>query len=433
MMKYCKDIPELGEYDVVVCGAGVAGFSAAVQAARDGARTALIEQYGMPGGVLTVGGNNEIGLFYRGSRQIISGIGWELVKRLEKKGWAHIPEFDEKYNHSQQNVIVNGPMAAAEMDTMCLEARVSLLYHHYLCDAVTEDGRIIGAVVAAKGGLGLIRGKCFVDTTGDADLTYFAGGKTSLSDQEPLTLQPGTLRFYWSDFQLEHLDKKQVEESFLEGLDRKEICRSDYWSLGGSPYTIFAANGNNINHITVNGADSLSRSRAEIEGRQSVGRLANWARKRVKGAEQIQPVAAAPEVAVRESRRVIGEHVITAEEYTQAVAYPDGVCYSYYPIDLHTEGTQTLYNLAVKDAAIPQIPYHAFIVKGTDNLLAAGKCGSGDRLAQSAFRVKASCMAMGQAAGCAAALSVQQGKSIRDLSVSDIRSRLRAQNAIVPD
>lgn len=111
-MRYEKDVPVLGDFDVVVCGAGVAGFCAAVQAARAGAKTALVERYGMPGGVLTVGGNNEIGLFYRGSRPIIAGIGWELVKRLEADGWAAIPPFSEEYDHSQQNVVVNGPMAA---------------------------------------------------------------------------------------------------------------------------------------------------------------------------------------------------------------------------------------------------------------------------------------------------------------------------------
>ena len=92
-MFYSRELPVSGGYDVVVCGAGVAGFTAAVQAARLGAKTALVEKYGMPGGVMTVGGNNEIGLFYRGSRQIISGIGWELVTRLAEKGWAKIPEF----------------------------------------------------------------------------------------------------------------------------------------------------------------------------------------------------------------------------------------------------------------------------------------------------------------------------------------------------
>ncbi len=430
-MRYEKDVPVLGDFDVVVCGAGVAGFCAAVQAARAGAKTALVERYGMPGGVLTVGGNNEIGLFYRGSRPIIAGIGWELVKRLEADGWAAIPPFSEEYDHSQQNVVVNGPMAAAAMDAMCQEAGVTLLYHHTLCDALTRDARVTEILVAAKGGLQAIRGGRFIDATGDGDLAALAGAAFQLGEGEPPVLQPGTLRFYWKDFHLEDIDRRQVEESFRQGLESGEIRRADYWSLEGSPYTIFHADGNNINHISLNGADSLSRSQAEVEGRRSVARLAAWARKRVKGAQRIQPVACGGEVAVRESRRIMGDHVITAAEYVGAAAYPDGVCYSYYPVDLHADGEQTLHNIAVTKDRVPQIPLSAMLVKGMDNLLAAGRCASGDRLAQSAFRVKASCMAMGQAAGAAAALAA--GRELREVPVEEIRSLLRAQGAIVPE
>ena len=244
-MRYEKDVPVLGDFDVVVCGAGVAGFCAAVQAARAGAKTALVERYGMPGGVLTVGGNNEIGLFYRGSRPIIAGIGWELVKRLEADGWAAIPPFSEEYDHSQQNVVVNGPMAAAAMDAMCQEAGVTLLYHHTLCDALTRDARVTEILVAAKGGLQAIRGGRFIDATGDGDLAALAGAAFQLGEGEPPVLQPGTLRFYWKDFHLEDIDRRQVEESFRQGLEAGEIRRADYWSLEGSPYTIFHADGNN--------------------------------------------------------------------------------------------------------------------------------------------------------------------------------------------
>ena len=431
-MFYSRELPVSGGYDVVVCGAGVAGFTAAVQAARLGAKTALVEKYGMPGGVMTVGGNNEIGLFYRGSRQIISGIGWKLVTRLAEKGWAKIPEFDEKYDHSQQNVIVNAPMAAAEMDEMCLEAGVELLYHHTLCDVMTENGRITAAVTAAKEGMKAITGRYFIDATGDADLTFFAGFGTMLGDDGGKTLQPGTLRFYWSGCDMGKISREQVEKSFAKGLESGEIVRSDYWSLGGSPYTVFAANGNNINHLDINGADSVSRSGAETEGRRSVARLAQWARKRVIGAENASPEICAPEVAVRESRRAVGEHIITAEEYVSGKEYDDGLCFSYYPVDLHTSGDSTLYNIAVKKDTVPQIPYSALIVKDAENLLAVGKCASGDRLAHSAFRVKASCMAMGQAAGCAAALASLKNTGLRGISADSIRSELKNQGAIVP-
>ena len=112
--------------------------------------------------------------------------------------------------------------------------------------------------------------------------------------------------------------------------------------------------------------------------------------------------------------------------------YDDGLCFSYYPVDLHTSGDSTLYNIAVKKDTVPQIPYSALLVKDAENLLAVGKCASGDRLAHSAFRVKASCMAMGQAAGCAAALASLKNTGLRGVSADSIRSELKNQGAIVP-
>lgn len=180
-------------------------------------------------------------------------------------------------------------MAAAAMDAMCQEAGVTLLYHHTLCDALTRDARVTEILVAAKGGLQAIRGGRFIDATGDGDLSALAGAAFQLGEGEPPVLQPGTLRFYWKDFHLEDIDRRQVEESFRQGLEAGEIRRADYWSLEGSPYTIFHADGNNINHISLNGADSLSRSQAEVEGRRSVARLACLGRKRVKGAQRFRP------------------------------------------------------------------------------------------------------------------------------------------------
>lgn len=432
-MMYTKNIPVSERFDVIVCGAGVAGYCAAVQAARAGAKTALVEKYGMPGGILTVGGNPEIGLFFRGDRQIISGIGWETVQRLAADGWAAIPEFSSRLEHSQQNVSVNAPMMAALMDAICEEAGVTLLYHHTLCDALTQDGKITGVVVSTKTGLQILEGSVFIDATGDGDLSAFAGAEFLLGETpENPVLQPGTLRFYWSDVDNSIIQQKQVEEAFAYGLETGEVERADYWSLGGSPYTIFSANGNNINHIAFNAADSRSRAQAEVKGRRSVARLADWARHRVKGAEKGQPVACGMEVAARESRRVVGDHCITVEEYVGAAAYDDGICYSYYPVDLHAMGDTTLFQIAVSENAVPQIPLGALLVKGLDNLMVAGRCASGDRLAHSAFRVKASCMAMGQAVGAVAALAVSKNCSLRAVPLDETKALLVKNGALVP-
>ena len=136
---------------------------------------------------------------------------------------------------------------------------------------------------------------------------------------------------------------------------------------------------------------------------------------------------------MRETRRILGDWYITAEEYERGISYPDGICYSFYPIDLHQDGMKEIHQIFLTDGQVPQIPLSALIVRDLDNVYVAGRCASGDRLANSAFRVKASCMAMGQAAGAAAAVAVREnGGQTRGCDLERIKAILRADGAIVP-
>jgi len=428
IMQYSKQLPDAKIYDVVVCGCGVAGFVAAVQAGRLGVSVCLIEDTGMPGGILTFGGNNEIALFNAGSNPVIRGIGWEFVQRLSKAGYAHIPQMDEGIHHSLQGVHVNIPMAAHLMDEMLLEAGVDILYNQRIVDSIVENDTVIGVVVSTKQGLTLIKGSQFIDCTGDGDVAYFCGAEYELSDE----LQPGTLRFYPTGYDIENIDKDAVIEDLRRQLQKGEAKREDFWSGLGAGYTAFSAQGNNINHVSINSADSDSRSRAEIEGRRSIARLYNWMKSQG-GAESLEILSCASNVAARESRRILCNTYITADDYISGRKYPDSICYSYYPIDLHTSGDKTLYNIFLEKGCLPTIPLSALQVKGLSNLMVAGRCVGGDRLAHSAFRVKASCMAMGQSTGATAALSCLQSVPYNKVDIADIKATLLKHNAIIPE
>lgn len=433
---YSRSLDIKSEYDVCVVGGGPAGFCAAVQSARMGAKTALIEKYSSLGGAITTGGNPQIALFYAHGKQIISGIGWETVKRLSDMGWAKIPDFEGTDDHSVLGVNVNGPMMAKLMDDLCIESNVDLYLLQPVCDVIKSEmnsGRLDGVVISSKTGLEVIKSKIFIDCSGDGDLSFLAGAKYEIGENNSTELQPGTLRFYLTGFNINDIDKNQVEEAFSKALMSGEVVRDDYWPKGGSAYYIFTNNGNNINHIAnLNSADSKSRMKAEIEGRNSVARIVSWARKHVKGAEKIEAVACAFEVCARESRRIVCDTKITAKDYVSAVAYEDSICYSFYPIDLHRAGHESLENIFLEEDKVPSIPYFAMTVKGFDNLLVAGRCIWGDRLANSAFRVKASCMAMGQAAGAAAAIAAKKEIGIRDVPIEELKTTLRKNGAIVP-
>lgn len=431
-----REVEIVENYDVVVSGGGPAGFCAAVQAARAGMKTALIEQYGALGGVITVGGNPEIALFYAGDRQVISGIGWETVKRLEKEGWAWIPEFKEGIEHSKLGVSVNAPMMARLMDEMCLEAGVKLFLHQNVADvAVTTTANsksIQGIIISTKSGLRMVQGNIYIDCTGDGDVAALAGADYELGEPGNGELQPGTLRFYLKNVDISKIDLDQCDRSFRNAMQEGQLQLEDHWSSPDCGYEIFEKNGNNINHIVFNSTDGDSRTLAEIEGRKSVGRIAEWIRHYVSGAEAVEPAACGVEVAARESRRILCDKYITVEDYISAVTYEDAVSYSYYPVDLHKSGKKPLHNIFLEKGRVPSIPLGAMIVKGFDNLLVAGRCISGDRLANSAFRVKASCMGMGQAAGAAAAVALRSAKSLRDIGIEELKSFLVSQGAIVP-
>lgn len=433
-INYKKKIKVKEEYDIIVCGGGSAGFTAAVQAGRLGLKVALIEKYGALGGVITTGGNNDIALFYAEGKQIISGIGWELVNRLAKENWANIPNFAPETNHSVLGVHVNIPMTAYMMDEMCKEANVTLYLSQQIIDVVvTEDNgkkSVDGIIVATKNGPECLLGKRIIDCTGDGDVCAMSGAEYELGDPITKELQPGTLRFYPTGFDISDIDEQQVREAYQKGIENKDIVREDFWA--GNPYVVFINNCNNLNHITVNSVDNDSVAYAEVEGRKSARRITSWARKYVKGAENFELIAYGNEVAIRESRRIIGEAYITVKDYLAAKLYEDAVSYTYYPIDLHTEGNQTLKNIYLESGKVPTIPLGALIPKGFSNLMVAGRCASGDRLANSAYRVKASCMGMGQAAAAASALSIRDNVLVTDLDINKVRKILEEQGAIVP-
>lgn len=141
-----------------------------------------------------------------------------------------------------------------------------------------------------------------------------------------------------------------------------------------------------------------------------------------------------PETAMRETRRIVCDMKITVDDYVSARKYPDGICNSFYPIDLHRDGMDGIYQIFLTDGQVPSIPLSAMTVRGLSNLFVAGRCAWGDRLANSAYRVKASCMAMGQACGAAAAQAVDENSGrTRGLDIRKLRDTLVKNGAIVPE
>ena len=421
------------EFDVIVAGAGPAGFCAAVQAGRGGLKVALFEHFAMPGGSLTVLGSNSIDQFNNphrpaGDRMVITGIGWEFVQELAKRGFAEIPDMDAPYRvHWQYGVKVN-PIAAAQcMDDFLLEANVSLYYRQGIVAVETtntpEGIRLDAVIVSTKAGLVRHRAKIFIDCTGDGDLCAWAGAEVLIGDN----LQPGSLRLYPDRNGASQGELQQMDEIWTDRV-KQQPGLSDM--LFGDMERLFSVGGDNVNHInSLNTADSAGRSEAEIQARRGVVSLLSALKE---SGIPARILGCAPESAPRESRRILGDRIMTGEDYLAKRVYEDAVCYTYWFIDMHREG-QSAEIVYLYDEKTPTISLGALRPRGLKNVFCAGRCISADRACSSAIRVKASCMAMGQAVGAAAVLTIHGGSSdVRSIDASLVRGFLSAHGALVP-
>lgn len=430
------------EYDVAVIGGGTAGFTAAIAAARNGAKTAVIERMGMLGGTMTVGGVCAPALFHAHGRQIIGGIGWELMTRLAEKGYASLPKAPFAEKHPLLAVEINPLQTGCEMDDMALEAGVHISYHQTLVHAEAENGTVSSIGVITASGLERIRAKMFIDASGDGALCHMAGAEYEIGPE----LQPATLNFRLAGYTLNLSEREEISKKYALALESGTLQAQDIWGGGFGAFVSGSGRkenhgkcyqqnpGSNTNHVyPFNGADALSRTEGEIEGRRSIRRLLSWLNENVPGLENAYADSVSPMVTARESRRIIGNAYITGDDYINGVVPKDSVCYSFYPIDVHRGNTkEALDNEFHKEGLVPGIPYGALTAKGFSNLFMAGRIASGDRRAQSAYRVQASCMAMGEAAGTAAALCVKENCSASELDASLLQNTLSRQGAIVP-
>ncbi len=416
------------QYDVIVIGGGTAGTVAAIQAGGAGARTLLIEKNGMLGGTMTVAGVNFPGLFFARGKQVLAGIGWELIcKTLNETGDCLPDMTDPTSPHWRQQIPINIAIFAALADHEIIDAGVDLLFHampariHRQSDTWHVDA-------CTKSGLQPVTGKVLVDCSGDANAVSLAGFRVERA--EPT--QPGTLALCCSGYDPDTLDIAAIDAALEQALKAGRIRHTDIgWQRTGTR-RFLERRGRQANHISTGPADlAEGKTRAEIAARQSMLRMFRFFRSQL-GLERFRIEQVASECGIRESVVIRGKGRITGQDYMSGRLYDDAVCYCYYPIDIHLDDGEGIDLRPLPDGAVPTIPRSAMLPADSEFLLVAGRCISGDREAQSAFRVQAACMAMGQAAGVMAALSARSGVDPEQLAMDEIRSLLREHGAIVP-
>ena len=414
------------DVDVLVVGGGSAGHVAAIQAGRLGAKTVLLERNYQLGGTTTTGGVCFPGLFHAWGKQVISGIGWELVAKSVEIDGRKLQDFTRNHrSHVPYHVDLNGQLYSLLAEEACLDAGVSLAYYQFP-EKVTQapDGWLVD--VRGQGVNYQLRCKQIIDCSGNATVVGMLGFERLRGDVR----QPGTQVVVYKGLNRDVIDKnaKLIQQMYNEAVKEGRLQKGDTWS-GKAMQPIRSKRGN-VNHIF--GADSTdagTQTQTNLAGRKSVLRMLKFL-KTIPGGENASIDRMMNETATRETFRIKGEITITVRDYQKGRKFEDALCYSFYPIDLHTKDGVVPKHL--KRGVVPTIPRGALIPKGSRNLMVAGRCLSSDRYANSAARVQASCMGMGQAAACTAVLAAKSSVTPQEVPLTKSHSLLRDHGAIVP-
>jgi len=420
-------------YDVVVIGGGTAGVVAAVQAAKENVKTLLIEKSEMLGGSIVNAGVVQPGLFHAWKRQIIGGIGWELVCKSMDEEALPYPDFSkqDRFKFYLDQLNINGSYYALICDEAVTNAGVEVLFSA-MCAAVKEEEDHKVITVCTKTGLKDIFAKVLIDCTGDANAVSLAGYEVETAED----CQPATYSCKLEGYDYNALDLDKIGKEFDKEVAAGNLAYTDIgWASDRFDPRWLMVYGTNANHTYVSGISgktSEERSAMSLQARLAILKLLRFCRKQ-EGLENIRLAGLSPECGIRETVRIKGKKTVTMEDYVTGRRHGDDVCYSFYPIDLHTKTKSGLSHIFLEEGVVPTVPRGAMLPEGSRNFLVAGRCISSDRAANSALRVQATCMATGQAAGAMAALAVKQNVDVEEVSMQDIYDVLKKHNAIIPE
>jgi hypothetical protein len=443
-----------GRYDVAIAGGGIAGALAACAAARTGARTLLVERLGHVGGTLVSCLVGPMMTFHCKDEQIIRGLPGELVERLVGEGWSpgHMAD-SSGYTHSVTPFDSEGMKLTLE--TMVLDSGAEILYDTCIYGARAEGGEVEEVLAAARSGALRLRSRVFVDATGDAALSAFAGFPIA----RPEAYQPATMVFKMAGVDIPAIKaymrarpeefpriagKAGIADSaprlalcgFVETL-KKAKARGEY-SIERDDLLFFESNVpgevvvNTTRVFVRDPLDPEDYSRLALEGRRQARELAAFLKARVPGFAAARLVASGEEIGIRNSRQIEGEYVLSDDDLLLSRRMPDAIAHSAYPIDVHSStggGTDSRF---LPDGCYYDIPYRCLIPRGSRNLLVAGRCVSATFAAQASIRLSPSAGAMGQAAGTAASIAARRGLPVAAIDTGELRNELRNQGAWLP-
>lgn len=424
--------PLFGEYDVVVLGGGPAGIAAAASAARHGASTLLVERYGFLGGMGTAAGvTNFCGLHanvHGEHRQVVHGIADELLDRMRALDGLNEPHLVLGRILAQAYDMSAYKCAADELLATC---KAGVLFHAVGAGISASGDAIDCLLVETRSGRQAIRARAFIDCSGDADLAHWSGAPLEKGDAQGHMLYPTLM------FRVGNVDNARAGEawrSIPELMDAAERAGEFRFPRKGAivrpqkhagEWRVNVTQLRNEDGSAVDGTDARSLSSAESEGRRQAVEYLRFLRARVPGFERAYVLDLAPQVGIRETRRLVGRYVLTREDVLGCASFDDAVGVNGWPIENHVAGDVKWEWPAQGSRGYNHLPLRMLVPRsGPSNLLVAGRCASMTHEGQSAARVSGGCFVMGQAAGTTAAMALAQGSDVGAVDPSALRRAL---------
>ncbi len=422
VINYTKQLKVQGAYDVVVAGSGPAGICAAVAAAREGAKVALVERYGVVGGNLTTGYVGPIlGMVGKGTMrdELVELLGVPENDMIGETGRAH--DFE---------------MAKIRLMQFVNHQNIDVYLQTTVTDVIKEEDTLLGIIATSGEGQFALLGKVTIDATGDGLISYLAGATTEKGREDGL-MQPVTL-----EFTIDGVDESKgvicigdVDDVRLGDERFLDYCKR--LSLEGEiPERIAAvrlhptthSGQRQVNTTQVNGIDMTRVDhifKADLELREQILTLLDFFHKHIPGYENCRIISSGTTTGVRETRRVIGDYIITAEEMAAGCRFDDVIVHrAEFIVDIHNPEGSGQAEEHIQYCDPYDLPYRCFTPKGIENLYTAGRCISGTHRAHASYRVMSICMAMGEAVGVAAAMCAESGCTPRNLNVKELQNRL---------
>ncbi|MDM9561169.1 FAD-dependent oxidoreductase [Bordetella petrii] len=439
-----RQVPLHGEYDVVVLGGGPAGLLAAASAARNGASVLLLERYGFLGGMGTAAGvSNFCGLHanvHGDIRQVVHGMADELLDRMRALDGLNDPHLILGKIHAQAYDISAFKCAA---DGLLRDSGAQVLFHALAGGIVRgADGAVDALLLETKSGRRAVRGRVFIDCSGDADLAHWAGLPFEKGDGQGHMMYPTLM------FKVGNVDGERAREAWKiipQLMDEAEASGDFRFPRRGAivrpqkhdyEWRVNVTQLSNPDGSAADGTDALSLSAGELEGRRQIVDYLAFLRARVPGFEQAYVLDIAPQLGIRETRRVVAEYMLSRDDVLGCADFTDSIGVNGWPLEIHVAGdVQWVWPPIPESRGYNQLPLRMIVPRqqagAPSNVLVAGRCAGMTHEGQSAARVSGSCFVMGEAAGTAAALALQAGVAPGRLPASTVQEQLRRQGAFL--